>query len=128
MTQRKARCEVLAFLFRQREQGRKPQAFTQSSSTHLTSAVSPNDALPNFFCDRIGNYLHSDAEEKVCVLKALCCAERRVVLFPEAFNEFEVGANGVGHLLQIVTFSVEAAALERTVLCKGREDKVSAGF
>lgn len=62
------------------------------------------------------------------VLKALRCTERRVMLFAMTVHQREAGPDGLDHLPKIVTLNVEAAAFERAIVGKGREDKMPAAF
>jgi hypothetical protein len=64
----------------------------------------------------------------VGVLKALNGVEWRAVIFAEAFDEFEAQADSVDHLLQAVSFDVQAAAPQFAVFGKRREYKMTTRF
>ena len=49
------------------------------------------------------------------------------MLFAEAFDELEVGADSFDQLVQAVSFDIEAAAFQRAVVREGREQKISPG-
>lgn len=50
------------------------------------------------------------------------------MLFAMTVHEREAGPDGLDHLPKIVTLNVEAAAFERAIVGKGREDKMPAAF
>lgn len=60
------------------------------------------------------------------ILKALRFAERGLVHFSHAINKYKLGAENIHNLFQAVTLDVEAAALERSIFCKGAQNKMPA--
>ena len=61
------------------------------------------------------------------VEKALCCTERRRVLFAKMAQQLEALADGCGQLCDIVALDVEAAAFQRAVIGESCQDEMAAG-